>query len=143
MLPKEGLKGQRRIYSLLCSLEEKEKGQEDENSCIGRGELGRMLLPWREASSLGLNYLMVITSLLGGGRTIGVDAQLPGNSFAWRKPILTGSMERQHKRAHSCGGIASLGQRGRRTLHFSGESNKGEGAHEFGCISHWILLQGL
>jgi hypothetical protein len=61
MHPKGGRKGQRRLHSLLCSLEEKEKGKEDENSCIGRGELGCML-PWREASILGLNYLMVITS---------------------------------------------------------------------------------
>jgi hypothetical protein len=61
MHPKGGRKGQRRLHSLLCSLEEKEKGKEDENSCIGRGELGHML-PWREASSLGLSYLMVITS---------------------------------------------------------------------------------
>jgi hypothetical protein len=46
---------------LLCWLEEKEKGKEDENDCIGRGELGCML-PWIETSSLGLSYLMVITS---------------------------------------------------------------------------------
>jgi hypothetical protein len=38
MLSKGGRKGQRRIHSLLCSLEEKEKGKEDENCCIGRGE---------------------------------------------------------------------------------------------------------
>jgi hypothetical protein len=61
MLPKGGRKGQRRPHSLLCSLEEKEKRQEDEKSCIGRGELGCML-PWREASSLGLSYLMVQSS---------------------------------------------------------------------------------
>jgi hypothetical protein len=61
MHPKGGSKGQKRVCSLLCSLEEKEKGQEDEDGRIGRGELGRMI-PWREASSLGLSYLMVITS---------------------------------------------------------------------------------
>jgi hypothetical protein len=58
-----------------------------------------------------------------------VDAQLPGSSFTWRKPILTVSVERQHRRAHSCGGISSLGQRGRRALHFSVESSKRERAH--------------
>jgi hypothetical protein len=61
MLLKGGCKGQRRLHSLLCSLEEMEKGQEDENRSKGRGELGSML-PWREASSLSLGYLMVITS---------------------------------------------------------------------------------
>jgi hypothetical protein len=65
--------------------------------------------------------------LLGGGRTIGVECTLPGSSFAWRKSVLTGSVERQHRRASSCGGVSSLGQRGRRALHFSGESNKGRG----------------
>ena len=51
MHPKGGRKGQKRAHSLLCSLEEKQEEQEDENNCIGRGQLGRML-PWREASSL-------------------------------------------------------------------------------------------
>jgi hypothetical protein len=40
---------------------EEQEEHEDEVSWIGRGELGRML-PWREASSLDLCYLMVITS---------------------------------------------------------------------------------
>jgi len=48
---KGGRKGKKRAHSLFCSLEEKKEEQEDENSCIGRGYLGRML-PWREASSL-------------------------------------------------------------------------------------------
>jgi hypothetical protein len=61
MHPKGWCKGQRRHYSLVCSLEEKEEELEDEISCIGRGGLGR-LLPWREASNLGLSYLMVIIS---------------------------------------------------------------------------------
>ena len=56
-----------------------------------------------------------------------MDAQLPSSSFAWRKPVLTDSVERQHRRASSCGGVSSLGQRGGRVLHFSGESNKGRG----------------
>jgi hypothetical protein len=37
------------------------------------------------------------------------------------------TVERQHRRASSRGGISSLGQRGRRALHFSGESSKGRG----------------
>jgi hypothetical protein len=54
-----------------------------------------------------------------------VDSYLVG--FTWRKSVLTVSVERQHRRAHSCGGISSLGQRGARALHFSAESNKGRG----------------
>jgi hypothetical protein len=45
---------------LLCSLEEKEKGQEDENGSIGRGELGH-LLAWRAHGGLGPSLFMVIT----------------------------------------------------------------------------------
>jgi hypothetical protein len=40
---------------------------------------------------------------------------------------MTVSVERQHMRSHSRGGIFSLGQRGARVLHFSAESNKGRG----------------
>jgi hypothetical protein len=40
---------------------------------------------------------------------------------------MTVSMERQHMRAHSCGGIYSLGHRGARALHFNVEGNKGRG----------------
>jgi hypothetical protein len=50
-----------------------------------------------------------------------------GRSIAWGIRALTVSMERQHKRAHSRGGISSLGQRGARALHFSAEGNKGRG----------------
>jgi hypothetical protein len=49
------------LHSLFCSLEEEWEENEDEVSFIGRGEIGRML-PWREAYSLGLCCLMVITS---------------------------------------------------------------------------------
>jgi hypothetical protein len=56
-----------------------------------------------------------------------VDCTLPGSSFAWRKSVLTGSVERQHRGASFCGGVSSLDQRGKRALHFSGESNKGRG----------------
>jgi hypothetical protein len=42
-------------------------------------------------------------------------------------------------RADFCGGVSSLGQRGRRVLHFSGPSNKGRGRTKLGRISHWIL----
>jgi hypothetical protein len=84
------------------------------------------MLPWREASRLGLSYLMVITS---ARRRVHhrSGCTSTGSSFTWRKPVLTGSVERQHRRAHSYGGISSLGQRGRRVLHFSGERNKGRG----------------
>jgi hypothetical protein len=51
MLPKGGRKGQRRGHSLICSLGEIEREQEDEVSGIGRGKLGR-LLAWRAHGGL-------------------------------------------------------------------------------------------
>jgi hypothetical protein len=51
MLPKGGRKRPRRGHSLICSLLEFEREQEDEVSGIGRGKLG-CLLAWREPASL-------------------------------------------------------------------------------------------
>jgi hypothetical protein len=51
MHPKGGCKGQRRSHSLIFSLQEFEREQEDEVSGIGRGKLGR-LLAWRAHGGL-------------------------------------------------------------------------------------------
>jgi hypothetical protein len=51
MHPKGGRKRPRRGHSLICSLLEFEREQEDEVSGIGRGKLGR-LLAWRESTDL-------------------------------------------------------------------------------------------
>jgi hypothetical protein len=50
MLPL-GRKGQRGVHSLICSLGEIQREQEDELSDIGRGELG-YLLAWRAHGDL-------------------------------------------------------------------------------------------
>jgi hypothetical protein len=54
MHPKGGRKRPRRGLSLICSLLEFEREQEDEVSGIGRGKLGR-LLAWRESTGLVLS----------------------------------------------------------------------------------------
>jgi hypothetical protein len=41
---------------------------------------------------------------------------------------MTGSVERQRRRAYSCGRVSRLGQRGKRANYFSGGSNKEKGA---------------
>jgi hypothetical protein len=51
MHPKGGSKRPRRGHSLICSLQEFEREQEDEVSCRGRGKFGR-LLAWRAHGGL-------------------------------------------------------------------------------------------
>jgi hypothetical protein len=51
MLPKGGRKGQRRVHSLICSLGEIQRKQEDDVLGIGRGKLGH-LLAWRAHGGL-------------------------------------------------------------------------------------------
>jgi hypothetical protein len=51
MHSKGGRKRPRRGHSLICSLLEFEREQEDEVSSIGRGNIGR-LLSWRESTGL-------------------------------------------------------------------------------------------
>ena len=56
-----------------------------------------------------------------------MECTLPDSSFTWRNSVLIASVERQHKGTPFYAGVSSLGQRGRRALHFSEESNKGRG----------------
>jgi hypothetical protein len=51
MHPKGGRKRPRKDHSLICSLLEFEREQDDEVSSIGRGKLGS-LLAWRESAGL-------------------------------------------------------------------------------------------
>jgi hypothetical protein len=51
MHPKGACKRPRRGHLLIYSLQEFERGQEDDVSSIGRGKLGR-LLAWRESAGL-------------------------------------------------------------------------------------------